>query len=294
MKDLNLLFVFEAIWRDRSVSLAAESLGVTQSAVSSSLKRLRATYNDPMFILVGRRMEPTPLASGIAPQLLEALALIRTSNELKTFDPTLSERSYTIRTRDIGEVICFPKLKEHLARHAPGIQLRSTYMPIEETLSGLASGRLDLALGFLPALEVGIHRAQLFEQHYVVVMRSDHALASKEFTLETFLEQEHLLVEYSGSGHKVLERTLVARGLKNRIGVRTPAYMSAPFLLVQSDMIWIAPAILAERLQNYFPLTIKSAPLELPTFDVSIYWHERFHRDPANKWIRERIKSLFQ
>jgi DNA-binding transcriptional LysR family regulator len=293
MKDLNLLYVFEAIWRDRSVSLASESLGVTQAAVSSSLKRLRAAYGDPVFMLVGRRMEPTPLAISIAPQLLDALALVRLSNEKEAFDPMKNERSFTIRTRDIGEVVCFPKLRNHLSQEAPGIQLRSIYMPIEDTLAGLASGRIDLALGFLPALVTGIHRAILFEQNYVVLMRDTHPLASSVLTLENFLQQEHLLVEFAGSGHKVLEQLLIEQGLKNRISVRTPAYLSAPFLISQSNMLWIAPAILAELLVDYFPLVIKEPPLDLPTFEVSIYWHDRFHRDPANKWLRESIKSLF-
>ena len=124
VKDLNLLYVFEAMWRDRSVTDAAEQLGLTQAAVSASLKRLREEYGDKMFTLVGRRMEPTPLAVELAPQLLDALAMVRkTRVERGRFDPLTARRMFTVRTRDIGEVVCMPHILSavtgHMVTHAP-------------------------------------------------------------------------------------------------------------------------------------------------------------------------------
>ena len=290
MKDLNLLYVFEAMWRDRSVTLAAENLGLTQAAVSSSLKRLRDEYDDKLFALVGRKMEPTPLASTLAPQLLDALAIVRkTGSAQARFDPATARRIFTVRTRDIGEVVCFPPLLKRLAASAPGIKLRTVFKPIEETLVGLAAGRIDLALGFLPSLETSIHRRPLLRQHYVCVMRAGHPLAKRRMTMDKFLEQEHLLVEYSGSGHQVLQRALVERGARHQIKLRIPQYLSAPHFVISSDLLWTAPAILAETLAQHYPLAIVSLPMELPEFEVALYWHERFHRDPANKWFRDFV-----
>jgi len=294
MKDLNLLYVFEALWRDRSVTTAAERLDLTQAAVSGSLKRLRAEYDDKLFTLVGRRMEPTPLATELAPHLLDALAMVRrTRVERVRFDPANEQRLFTVRTRDIGEAVCFPRIMTALARTAPGLRLRTVFRPIPDTLSGMASGQIDFALGFLPALEAGIHRRLLFNQHYVCVMRVGHPLADKELTPERFSAAEHLLVEYSGSGHQQLERALVEAGARNRIKLRLPQYLAAQHFVVASDLLWSVPAILAETLAVYYPLLIKAHPLPLPEFEIGLYWHDRFHRDPANQWLRDLITRQF-
>ena len=288
MKDLNLLYVFEAMWRDRSVTVAAENLGLTQAAVSGSLKRLREEYDDKLFLLVGRRMEPTSCASALAPQLLDALAIVRKSGGVRArFDPASARRVFTVRTRDIGEVVCLPHLLRQLSELAPGIQIRTIFKPIEETLAGLAVGSIDLAMGFLPALEAGIHRRPLFRQNYVCVVRNGHPLAKQRMTMPMFFEQEHLLVEYSGSGHKALQRAFVDAGARKQVKLRIPQYLSAPHFVMASDMVWTAPASLALTLARHYPLTIVELPLELPDFEVALYWHDRFHRDPANKWLRE-------
>lgn len=294
MKDLNLLYVFEAMWRDRSVTLAAESLGLTQAAVSSALKRLRNEHGDKLFTQVGRRMEPTPYAVNAAQPLLTALAMIRTTaNAHVPFCPETARRQFTIRTRDIGEVVYFPRILQKIALLAPGVRLRTTFSPIDETVTGLASGRIDLALGFLPSLETAIHRRVLFEQHYVCVMSSCHPLANLELTYDLFRAQNHLLVEYSGSGHLVIERALVEAGARNNIKLRLPQYLSAPHFIVSSDLVWCAPAVLAETLSNHYDLVIKPVPLSLPAFEIALYWHDRFHRDPANQWLRELIATTY-
>ncbi len=295
MRDLNLLYVFEAMWRDRSVTLAAENLGLSQAAVSSALKRLRQEHGDKLFTLVGRRMEPTPYAVEASQQLLTALDMIRKASSSRTpFDPAGSRRQFTVRTRDIGEVVCFPDILHIMQRTAPSVRLRTIFIPIDETLAGLASGRIDLALGFLPSLETAIHRRSLFSQHYVCVMGPNHPLADGELNYQNFCEQDHLLVEYSGSGHLLIERALIDAGLRNRIRVRLPQYLSAPHFILSNSLLWCAPAMLAEKLAQYYPLVLKPVPLQLPTFEIALYWHDRFHRDPANQWLRELIADTYR
>jgi len=294
MKDLNLLYVFEAIWRTHSVTLAAESLGMTQAGVSSALKRLRQEHDDTLFILVGRRMEPTPYAIQISQRLLSALSLIReTENTKVSFEPEESRRIFTVRTRDVGEVACFPDLLNRMLELAPGIQLRSLFLPIEETLQGLANGQIDQALGFLPSLETAIHRRVLFSQNYVCVMREGHPLAGQPLTQESFGSHNLLLVENAGSGHLVLEKSLLRLGLRDRIKLRLPQYLSAPYFIMSSDLLWCAPEILAEKLTRNFPLVLQPLPFKLPSFEIALYWHDRFHRDPANRWLRELIVKDF-
>lgn len=295
MKDLNLLYVFEALWRDRSVTGAAESLGLTQAAVSGSLKRLRAEYDDKLFTLVGRKMEPTPLAISVAPPLLDSLALVRrTHTGGARFDPMAAKRMFTVRTRDIGEAVCLPKVLEALDRTAPEIRLRTVFRPIPETLFGLSNGQIDLALGFLPSLETDIHRRLLFTQTYACVMRSGHPLAAVDLTPEMLREHDHLLVEYSGSDHRFLEKALIEVGARHRIKVRLPQYLAAPHFVIGSDLLWSAPYALAEVLARNFPLVLKPHPLPLPNFEIALYWHDRYHRDPANQWFREFVTAQLQ
>lgn len=294
MKDLNLLIVFEALWRDHSVTVSAERLGLTQAAVSGSLKRLRAEYDDKLFVPVGRKMEPTPLAAQLAPQLLDALALVRrTQVDRARFDPQNAKRVFTVRTRDIGTAICFPRIHAALSKSAPGIRLRTVFGSIAETMAGMASGRIDLALGFLPSLETAIHRRTLMKQSYVCAMRVGHPLAGVRLTADRFSSAEHLLVEYSGSGHVLLERALVKAGARERIKVSMPQYLAAPHLVIASDLLWSVPAILAETLAQHYPMVIKPHPLQLPDFEVALYWHDRYHRDPANKWLRDFVTAEF-
>lgn len=292
MKDLNLLYVFEALWRDRSVTLAAEQLGVTQAAVSGSLKRLRENYGDKLFTLVGRRMEPTPRAMELAPQLLDALLLVRRAEvQPSRFEPAKAKRVFTIRTRDVGEVVCLPGVASGLQAVAPQVQLRTVFQPRAETLAGLGNGQIDVAMGFLPSLEADIHRRTLFTESYVCVMRRGHTLSDRPLSAEGFLSADHLLVEYSGSGHTVLERAITDAGARKRIRVRLPQYLSAPHFLMQSDLVWSAPRHLAERLAKHLPLDLVAHPLPLPSFEVALYWHDRYHRDAANVWIRDFISE---
>lgn len=290
MKDLNLLLVFEALWLDRSVTDAGERLGVSQAAVSASLKRLREDYKDKLFTLVGRKMQPTPLATNIAQSILDALAMVRqTKREPEPFDPAVEDKTFVVRTRDIGEVVCFPLLIKKLSTVAPAIKIRTVFLPLDETLTGLANGQIDLALGFLPSLETGIHRKILFTQKYVCVVRKGHPLEKTELTHSSLKNQEHLLVEYSGSGHSILEKALVKLSGLGSIKVRLPQYLSAPHFVVNSDLVWIAPKILAETLASFFPLSIKEMQIDLPDFEVALYWHDRYHADNANKWMRDFI-----
>lgn len=294
MKDLNLLFVFEALWRDRSVTAAAERLGLTQAAVSGSLKRLRDEYDDKLFTQVSRRMEPTPLAADLAPQLLDALAMVRrTGADRARFDPATARRMFTVRMRDISEVVRVPQMMTALSQSAPGIRLRSVFCPIQETVAGMASGQIDFAMGFLPALEAGIHRRHLLQQHYVCVMRSGHPLADVELSAERFIQSDHLLVEHAGSGHSQLERALIESGARHRIRVRLPQYLGAPHFVIESDLLWSVPAVLAETLSVHYPLIIRPHPLPLPEFEICLYWHDRYHRDPANKWMRDFVAQQY-
>lgn len=189
------------------MSIAAANLGVTQAAVSSSLKRLRQGDGDKLFAQVRRRMEPAPFAVQIAPLLLESLELVRQADsQVAAFDPHDCRKTFTLRMRDIGEVVCLPTILKVLFAQAPMARLHTVKGSVDETLNGLSTCRIDLAMGHLPTLQTDIHRTLVFSQHYICAMRAGHPLTEKKLTLERFIGQQQLLVESGGSGHQTLER----------------------------------------------------------------------------------------
>lgn len=295
MKDLNLLYTFEALWRDHSASVAAANMGLTQAAVSSSLKRLRQEFGDKLFTLVDRRMEPTPFAVQIAPWLLESLEMARqAATYTSTFSPSTCRSTFTLRMRDVGEVVCLPYIRKALTNEAPNCRVHTTAGSIDDTLNGLATGRINMAIGYLPTLQTDIHSTTVFSQHYVCVMRKGHPLEHVKITQEKFVKQHHLLVESGGSGHYALERALVEAGARENIRLRIPQYLAAPHLILESDMIWVAPDALAKTLARFYPISLRPLPLELPSFEIAMYWHDRFHREPQNKWLREVIGAALR
>jgi len=294
MKDLNLLRVFDAVWATRSVSKAAERLALTQPAVSSALARLRKVYADPLFTRVGSTMAPTPFCTEQAHYLLDALALVdRSLADIKSFDHAKSQRTFMLRMQDIGEVCFMPTLLAHCKKAAPQISFRTTFPPLEVTRQGLADGRIDLAVGYLPGLEAGIHRREMFMASYVCVMRKGHPLTRKALGLAEMAAAEYLMVEYSGTGHSNLERELREAGIARRVRLRIPQYLAAPHVVATTDLLWIVPGMLAGILAKNFPLAIRPCPLHMPAFPVAVYWHDRFHRDPANQWLRQTFAALF-
>ncbi len=290
LKDLNLLFVFEAMWKHRSVSASAEALGVTQAAVSNALKRLREQYKDKLFSPVGRNMEPTPFAVAIAPSLLEALAAVgRTLSASDTFDPNTARRTFTVRTRDVGEIVCFPSILAGLARQAPHAVLRGTFVSHEETMSGLARGRIDVAVGYLPALKTDLHYAPLFRQNHVLVMRSEHPAAKEDLTESVVATLNFVLVEYEGSERLIFERALIDAGARSRIKVRLPQFMPAAHIVSQSELVWIAPETIARAAAQNYGLTLRKCPYPIEDSPICVYWHDRYHKDSANMWFRNLI-----
>jgi len=291
LKDLNLLFVFEAMWKHRSVSTAAEELGVTQAAVSNALRRLREQYKDKLFSAVGRTMEPTPLAVSIAPSLLDALAAVRrTLTESDAFDPSAAHRTFTIRTRDVGEIVCFPSILAGMAVEAPHVILRGIFSSHDDTMSGLARGRIDVALGYLPALKTDLHFAPLFRQDHVLVMRRDHPAAKRELTDSEIDSLNFVLVEYEGSERLIFERALIDAGARARIKVRLPQFMPAAHIVSQSELVWIAPETIARAAAQNYALTLRPSPYPIEDSPICVYWHDRYHKDPANIWFRNLIQ----
>src|SRR5689334_20887655 len=201
--DLNLLRVFDAVLRDRSVTAAARHLRLTQPAVSNALARLRALFEDALFVRTSAGMDATPFARELAEPVRQALALLDSAlAHGPGFDPASSTRAFRFYMSDLGQIEFLPPLVERAQRVAPGVRLEAVALDVEDLGDALATGALDLAMGFLPGLGPPVQRKALFRDPYVCLMRTDHPI--KAWTKKRFLEASHALVSYRG-GHRVIE-----------------------------------------------------------------------------------------
>lgn len=293
--DLNLLLAFEALFRHGSVTRAAAQIGLTQSAMSSALGRLRKQFGDPLFVNTRSGMLPTPRALELAPPLTEALALVRDAlGRRAAFDPRSSTRSLRVYMSDVGELVLLPKLMRHLHTHSPSMRLETAQLPAAELAVRLETGDIDLAVGYLPQLPERIRRSRLFEEHYVCMTRPDHPLGRRApLTLKEFVGARHVLIESMGSGHQRLERALAEHGVHDNVALRVPHFVVVPLIVAGTDLVVSLPARVAGASARLARVKVHPLPIPIPSFDVSLYWHERVEKDAANQWLRGTLTELF-
>ncbi len=293
--DLNLLLVFEAMLRHASVTRAAAHVGLTQSALSSALGRLRKQFGDQLFINTRSGMLPTPRALELAPPLTEALALIRNAMAASSaFDARTSTRNLRVYMTDVGEMVLLPALMRHLDTEGPAMRLETAQLPSAELAARLENNDIDLAIGYLPQLPEKIRRARLFQEHYVCMTRRDHpAGLDAPITEAQFLASRHILIASMGSGHQTLERTLARHGVQDNVALRVPHFVVVSMIVAGTDLVVSLPSRAADASTKLVEVKVHPLPIPIPSFDVMMYWHERVDNDPANQWLRRVVQELF-
>jgi len=293
--DLNLLITFDAIYRSRNLTAAGRGLGVSQPAMSHALRKLRSTFNDPLFVRLPGGLQPTPLANEIAPALMEGLAVIRGSLERKTFDPAKSSRVFNIGMGDIAEVVHLPHVVRELHTSAPDVRLNSITIPGPRLRDALGDGEVDMATGIYQ-LGAGCREVALYENEYACVLRADHPTIGARLTLKQFKAAEHILVAPKGASRhaQIIERALTRRTVDARIAVQVSNFHGVMALITSTDLIATIPGRLAQSMRQYSNINVLPPPIPLPTIKVSLYWHERFHREPGNAWLRGVFIKLFK
>jgi DNA-binding transcriptional LysR family regulator len=292
--DLNLLVIFNQLLVERRVSKVADTLGISQPAVSNSLAKLRKLFGDELFLRTPKGMEPTPFADQLAESVSYALAMIHSGvNQRTGFDPAQERRSFTVGMTDIGEIVFLPELIARLKRDAPGIALSTVRNTAINLRDELESGKVDMAIGLLPQLKAGFFQRRLFKQRYVCVMRRGHRLDKKRITLAEYASAEHLVVVSAGTGHGKVDDLLLRSGIERAVRLTVPHYVSVGHILQGSDLVTTVPEKLADRLLAPFGLAKVAHPAKLPDVAINAFWHAKYHRWPANRWLRTVIFDLF-
>jgi DNA-binding transcriptional LysR family regulator len=293
--DLNLLCILDALLRLRSVSRAAEDLGMSQPAVSFSLNKLRILFKDPLFIRAARGMRPTPRAEELAGPLQEVLDKIKSGLLTPTrFDPATTQRRFTFNMADVGELVFLPALRARLEAAAPGANIKTVSTPPSELEEAMRSGEVDLVVGYFPDLQgAAVYQQRLFSHSFVCIVRKDHPRIGSQLTRNRFLEEGHAVVQQEGKSHELFEQALADQGLARRVVISIPHFLAIPLIIAESDLIVTVPYAVARSFARMADLKMLPPPIQVQRADLKQYWHARFHHDPANQWIRGVTASLF-
>lgn len=299
--DLNLLRLFDAVWRTRSVSLAAQLLGMSQPAASQGLARLRAVLGDALFERSGSGVRSTPRADRLAQAVQLALATLEDAlNVSQVFDPLRSKRVLRVHLSDIGEARFLPELVLALQRLAPSMQLEALPVPHAKIGNALDNGQLDLAIGFLPEV-VDTLSQPLISDRYVVMMRQGHPVAERWKALEksgqaSTQAAHEVLAELEFAAvrtHSDTLRILELMHWHHRLRLTVSHFLSLPGIVRSSDLAVLMPCNFAQGFAVEGTLDILEPDLPLRDFTVAMHWSARFDKDPCLQWLRATVLQLF-
>jgi DNA-binding transcriptional LysR family regulator len=284
--DLTLLLVFEEVMARGTLSAAAKRLGLTQSAISHALKRLRAVFEDDLFVRTPRGVQPTPRALALRPPLLEAIRLIGGSLRPASFDPATDQRVFRITAPDY-ETILFAPLLAAIKRPAPQI----VFQPLvrRRAIDALLAAEIDLALGYTWDRSGGCQAELLYDEDYLVVARRDHPLLKRPLTLERYSKAEHVLTAPGGSSSGIVDRALSATGRTRRVALSVPYFLATLAIVGRTDLIATVPRRIALAHAGSFKLATVKPPLALRPFAVRMIWNKRAGSDPAITWLRDQV-----
>lgn len=290
--DLNLFIVFEAIYAEGSVTRASLKLNLTQPAISHALGRLRVMFDDPLFVRQGHLMVSTPLSRSIIEPVRQSLRGFEvTLNKLNRFDPTTTEKEFTLALRDVLESTVLPPLMVALEQAAPQAKVAAVQVDRRELESELQAGTLDCAIDVLLPLSPEIRHVRILADRTLVVARRGHPRLQGGITLDAYLEEEHILASSRRKGPGIEDFELSRLGLQRKIRLRCQHYFAACRVVSQTDLILTMPERYARVANQQFDNQLLALPLEMPAWDVYLYWHANVEDDPANKWLRERLTA---
>lgn len=291
--DLNLLVVFRQLLVDKRVSKAAESLGLSQPAVSNALGRLRRALGDDLFLRTQAGMVPTPCAEQLAEPISTALGIIHGAVHRRTsFDPATSDRAFRIGMTDIGEIYFLPTLMDELARIAPHVTVSTVRTGTATLRDEMEAGQVDVAVGFLPQLKAGFFQRRLFTQRYVCLFRKGHRFDKRRITLKEFSSADHVVVVSAGTGHGKVDELLERGGVQRSVRLTVPHFVAVGPLLATSDRVATVPERFAQTMTGPYGLAYLPHPATLPPTAIHLFWHAKFHRDAANRWLRALVVRL--
>jgi DNA-binding transcriptional LysR family regulator len=286
--DLNLLVTLDTLLAERHVTRAAARLHLSQPAVSVQLARLREAFGDPLLIPGPRGMLPTARAESLREPLRDALeGLQRAVAPTTPFDPATADATWTIAATDYsGLAVVVPTLAR-LRDAAPRTRLAILESAPRRVAKLAEDGEIDLGLQTMDRIAPAMHARKLFDERYVLVARAGHPKLRRKPSLAAFCALQHVLVSPDGGGFSgATDTALAALGRQRRVVLSLPHFIGAMSAVAASDLVAMLPRRLVEGRPD---LRAFEPPLEVPGFEMGMFWHERRHRDPGHCWLREQV-----
>jgi DNA-binding transcriptional LysR family regulator len=292
--DLNLLVVLDALLAERHVSRAALRLNKSQPAVSHALGRLRLLLDDPLLVRRGGKLEATPFARSLAPELAALLGQLHELLKTPGFDPFTTHRAFRLAMSDYGAAILLPGLIKVLRKDAPLCDVVVSQAGREFMQSQVIEGEIDLALAVFPERRADICDQVLFREEFVCVADKGHFPDGADVSLEHYLASAHILVSLhadSASANEI-EVALGQLGVFRRNMVIVPHWSIAVDLVRGTDLILTVARSILPAPDYLDGLFVFAPPFDIPSFAFRQIWHQRRENDPAHIWLRQTVARL--
>ncbi|MBY3002040.1 LysR family transcriptional regulator [Rhizobium leguminosarum] len=288
--DLNLLPIFVALMEERSVTRAAERVGMTQPALSNALARLRVMLKDQLFIRERYGLQPTPIALELIPVIEEALAKLDDAVlGQQDFDPAQADRLLTIAPNGYVEFVVVPEVVARLQEVAPGIKLRLTPYGNDLADTGVVSGTTALVLGRIVDPPDNLVVQHLMDEGFACVVRAGHPEVGDSITREQFERLKHVNIVPPGRMRAGLFQALAHQQVRREVAISVTNFFAVTEMVAVTNYCATLPNLICRRLAHDPRLKVLPAPVDLGTFPVEMAWHVRYRHDPAHRWLRTLI-----
>lgn len=295
--DLKLLRCFITLMAERSVSRAAARLGLSQPATSHALARLRRLFNDPLLLKGRSAMTPTPRALELETEVRQLVSgLDRLTRPVAEFSPAASRGRFVVMTPEFIEYLLAPRLVAHLQEHAPGIDVVFRTSDPEHAPDWFESGEIDLRLGWVPDPSPLLRMKMLLRDPLVCIARRGHPRLKGRISAAQYLEAAHVRVEQPRTrvSTGAVDAAVAALGGRLRIALQVQNAFALAHAVAQSSLLSTVPRRLALAVAEQHPLQVLPLPIEVPDVRIAMYWHERNHKQPAQRWFRQLIADILR
>jgi len=289
--ELRALLALEGLLRERSVSKAAQRVGLSQPAMSHMLARLRRTFGDQLLVRGRNGFVLTEYGERLLLHVTELAPQIVALGKADRFEPASSAAIFRVACTDHASVVLSPPLLDAFSAAAPSAILKILSVPSRHLdLPQLEATRFDLVVGWFDALPADWHVKKLFDERLVVIASATNALLGDKLDLAAFLTLKHVvLAPDERELQNMADMTLAARGLKRNVGAFVSNFSATPFVVAQSQLIAMIPSTLAVRFSSLPSIRLHEPPTEFPSYPVSMAWHPRVHAEPGHRWLRQSI-----
>lgn len=273
-----------------TVTRAAERMGMSQSALSYKLDRLRRQFKDPLFVRVGNRMAPTPLVVQLAEPAAHVLRIVETDIRGQAhFDPATTDRVFRIGVNEIGAIVLLPRLVRRLAEVAPKARITQLQVEPAGLAAALESGEMDLAAGYVPQADHNLMQRLLYRRDYVCIASRDHPRVGRRIGFEAFFREGLIQSPGIPLTNAWITTQLRQSGLAVAPALQTHNVAAIPFIVASSDLLALIPREVYKLFHPIAAIKTVALPMQAPPVEIHEYWHPRMAGDPVNRFFRDFV-----